>query len=105
MLSVLMPDQRPAFAANYNRSSFTFGHGLEGLDIFDAPELAAMSGRLPRSGLLLDCRRGRDRRRLEAHRRPPSFAGRTLESLTETNSLVSSSIVRRTPNTAGSFVR
>jgi hypothetical protein len=88
MLSVLTPDQRPAFAANYNRSSFTFGHALEGLDIFNAPELAAMSGRLPDPAYYSTAdgaavgdgwKRIGDRRRSLAE---------TLESLTETNSLV-----------------
>src|ERR1700722_8858606 len=34
MRSVLVPAQRPAFAANYNVSSFAFEHSLQGLDLF-----------------------------------------------------------------------
>jgi hypothetical protein len=47
MPSVLVPAQRPAFAANYNVSSFAFEHSLQGLDLFDTPQLVALSQRLP----------------------------------------------------------
>jgi hypothetical protein len=47
MPSVLMPDQRAAFAANYNRTSFAFAHSLHESPIFNTPELIAMAARLP----------------------------------------------------------
>jgi hypothetical protein len=47
MHSVLLPDQRPAFATNYNRASFSFEHSLHELEVFDPPQLVALASRLP----------------------------------------------------------
>jgi hypothetical protein len=88
MPSVLMPDERPAFAANYNQSSFGFAHSLNGLDIFEPAQLAKLSQRLPDPAYYSTAegaavgdgwKRVGDRRRSLVE---------TLETLAETNSLV-----------------
>jgi hypothetical protein len=88
MPSVLVPAQRPAFAANYNRSSFAFEHELQGLDIFDTPQLAAMSERLPDAAYYStadDAAVGDGWRRIGDRSRSLTT---TLETLATTNSLV-----------------
>jgi hypothetical protein len=47
MSDIFKAEQRPAFLAKYNRSSFMFDHELHRLDIFDLPNLVEVSKRLP----------------------------------------------------------
>ena len=87
MASVLIAEQRRAFVANYNRSSFAFQHSLHELDIFDPPALAAMSERLPDPAYCSTA----DSTVVDGWKRVGqrgATLARTLETLLETNSLV-----------------
>jgi hypothetical protein len=44
-----MPEQRPVFVDQYNRSCFLFDHRLHENDIFDLPNLVKLAERLPES--------------------------------------------------------
>jgi hypothetical protein len=87
MSSVFMPDQRPAFLANYNRSSFMFEHSIHELELFDAAQLVALSERLPAPAYYstADSGVGDGWKRIGDDR--PSLAD-TLRTLPERNSLV-----------------
>jgi hypothetical protein len=87
MTSVLIAEQRRAFVANYNRSSFAFQHALHELDIFDTSELAAMSERLPDPAYCSTA----DSAIVDGWKRVGqrgATLARTLETMLDTNSLV-----------------
>jgi hypothetical protein len=84
---VLTSEQRPQFVTHYNRSSFAFDHSLHLLDIFDVPQLVAMSGRLPDQAYYSTADSVvSDGWKHVGERRAP--LAQTLETLSETNSLV-----------------
>jgi len=87
MSSVLLAEQRRAFQANYNRASFAFQHSLQELDIFETPQLAAMSERLPDPAYCSTADSTVVDGWKNVGQRGATLA-RTLETLTETNSLV-----------------
>jgi hypothetical protein len=104
MPSVLVSEQRPTFARNFNRASFEFDHTLNELDVFKIPNLVAMSGRLPDRGYFSTAESsvgagwknvGDGRRSLQ----------QTLETIGESNSLVLLSHCEKDPEFGEVFQR
>jgi hypothetical protein len=104
MSSVLIPEQRPAFATHYNRSSFAFDHSLHQLDIFDVPQLVAMSERLPDRAYYstADSSVSDGWKRVGDGR---SSLAQTLATLSETNSLVLLKHCEKDPEYGRVFLR
>ncbi|HTV72440.1 MAG TPA: hypothetical protein VME66_01885 [Candidatus Acidoferrales bacterium] len=83
----LLPEQQPLFAAAYNRSSFAFEHALHELELFDVAALRAMAERLPVPAYYSTVKSSVDDGWKHTGDRRPSLT-ETLETLSETNSLV-----------------